>query len=609
MKAVREKFGDDIHPGDIFLHNEPYTGGTHLNDVAMIYPLFAADGQLFVFPVVRAHWGDVGGMSPGSLSGRATEIFQEGVRIPPIKVVDRGRPNDAALDLIFSNMRGPRERRGDYQAMLGTCRKAIERIEELVARYGAMTIREVVAELMDRAEGRMRRAIRGLRTGEYFYEAHLEAGTERLEPLTVRAKVVVEGDTITVDLAGTSPQTLGPTNVGPAMAPTGAFTIIKSFLDPGSDVNSGAFRPLTVLTPPGTIVNADPPAPCGGMVEVKYCVESAVMGALAQALDGKIAGDLKGGGNHCYVGGPHPRTGETFIFYEYPAGGTGGFDGGDGSNTVRAWTESDMTTLQPIEAVEQLYPVRIERTALREDSGGPGQWRGGLGLTREVRIQTAGAQLSVLAEKAVLPPFGVCGGGPGATNRFWVRRDGRRVEASPLPGKISGFPLQPGDVLLMESSGGGGFGDPLERDPTRVAADLNEGYVTPAAAEAIYGVVLREGAPDATATEARRAALRAGRLRVRVVAAAGLDAARGREVRLSADAAERLSVASGAVVELVNPRGAPLRAWVAGLAAPRTATDGTPLAEVAPIALRMLDVADDAEVELRAVHTGVLTAE
>ncbi len=212
MKAVREKFGDDIHPGDIFLHNEPYTGGTHLNDVAMIYPLFTHDGEMFVFPVVRAHWGDVGGMSPGSLSGRATEIFQEGVRIPPIRIVDRGRPNDAALDLIFSNMRGPRERRGDFQAMLGTCRKAAERIEELTQRYGEATIRDAVAELMDRAEGRMRRAIRGLRPGEYVYEAHLEAGTERLEPLTVRARVTVAGDTITVDLAGTSPQTLGPTN-------------------------------------------------------------------------------------------------------------------------------------------------------------------------------------------------------------------------------------------------------------------------------------------------------------------------------------------------------------------------------------------------------------
>ena len=345
------------------------------------------------------------------------------------------------------------------------------------------------------------------------------------------------------------------------------------------------------------------------MVEVKYCVESAVMGALAQALDGKVAGDLKGGGNHCYVGGPHPRTGETFIFYEYPAGGTGAFEGGDGSNTVRTWTESDMTTLQPIEAVEQLYPVRIERTALREDSGGPGRWRGGLGLTREVLIQTSGSQLSVLAEKSVLPPFGVCGGGAGATNRFWVRRGGRRVETSPLPGKVSGFPLEPGDLLLMESSGGGGFGDPLDRDPASVVADVLEGYVTPAAAESVYGVVLRESAPDLAATAARRAALRAARLRVRVGAGRDLDAGRGRAIRLDAGTAARLGVQPGAVVELVNPRGAPLRAWVASLAAASSSADATPHAELAPIALRMLAVAENAEVEVRAVHSGALTAD
>src|SRR5262249_8722416 len=226
---------------------------------------------------------------------------RRGAPPPPTRLVARGGRNDAALALISSNMRGPRERRGDFQAMLGTCRKAAERIEELTRRYGAATIREAVAELMDRAEGRMRRAIRALRPGEYVYEAHLEAGTERLEPLTDRAQVTIAGDTITVDLAGTSPQTLGPTNVGPAMAPTGAFTIIKSFLDPGADVNSGAFRPLSVLTPPGTIVNANPPAPCGGMVEVKYCVESAVMGGFAHAVGGKIAGRLKGGGDPRHV--------------------------------------------------------------------------------------------------------------------------------------------------------------------------------------------------------------------------------------------------------------------------------------------------------------------
>jgi N-methylhydantoinase B len=600
MKAVREKFGDDIHPGDMFLHNDPYTGGTHLNDVALIYPLFS-DGRMFVFPVVRAHWGDVGGMSPGSLSGGATEIFQEGVRIPPIRIIDRGVPNQAALDLIFSNMRGPRERQGDFHAMIGTCKKAAERVEAVAARYGVATVRAAVAELMDRAELRMRRAISALRDGDYVYEAHLESGSERLEPLTVRAKVTVASDAITVDLTGTSPQTVGPTNVGPAMAPTGAFTIIKSFLDPGSDVNSGAFRPLTVITPPGTIVNANPPAPCGGMVEVKYCVETAVMGALAPALDGKVAGDLKGGGNHCYVGGPHPRTGETFIFYEYPAGGTGGFDGGDGSNTVRAWTESDMTTLQPIEAIEQLYPVRVERTALREDSGGPGQWRGGLGLTRAVRIQTSGTKLSVLAEKAVLPPFGVCGGEAGARNRFWILRDGEPVAPSPLPGKVSAFPIEPDDIVMMESSGGGGFGDPLDRDLALVAADVAEGYVTRPAAATIYGVVWSGETIDGAATSRRRSELHRARLRVRVHPSRDLDAERGRMLRLDEETARALGAGAGAIVELVNPRGAPLRAWVVSLV-----PGNGHRVEVGVSALRMLTLPDGAEVDIRLVHSGKL---
>jgi hypothetical protein len=213
----------------------------------------------------------------------------------------------------------------------------------------------------------------------------------------------------------------------------------------------------------------------------------------------------------------------------------------------------------------------------------------------------------VLAEKSVLPPFGVCGGGAGATNRFWVRRGGRRVHTSPLPGKVSGFPLEPGDVLLMESSGGGGFGDPHERDPAGVAGDVLEGFVTPAAAESVYGVVLRGGAPDLTATTVRRAELRAARLRVRVVTGPDLDAGHGRAIRLDAEIAARLGVQAGAVVELVNPRGAPLRAWVASLTAAPHSADATLSAELAPIALRMLAIAEGAEVEVRAVHPGALT--
>jgi N-methylhydantoinase B len=223
----------------------------------------------------------------------------------------------------------------------------------------------------------------------------------------------------------------------------------------------------------------------------------------------------------------------------------------------------------------------------------------------------------VLAEKAVLPPFGVCGGAAGATNRFWVRREGARVQPSPLPGKVSAFPLERGDVLVMESSGGGGFGDPLERDPARVAADVGEGYVTPDAAEAIYGVVLRAGKPVPAATVTRRTELRATRVRLRIVAGSGLDAVSGRVARLSADAITRLGVAPGAVVEFVNPRGAPLRAWVADRAAvpgadrasvAGSSVAGSLVAELAPIALAMLGVADGAEVEVRAVHSGALAA-
>ncbi|MGH7386307.1 MAG: hydantoinase B/oxoprolinase family protein, partial [Candidatus Rokuibacteriota bacterium] len=220
---------------------------------------------------------------------------------------------------------------------------------------------------------------------------------------------------------------------------------------------------------------------------------------------------------------------------------------------------------------------------------------------REVRIQGPATRLSVLAEKAVLPPFGVCGGAAGATNRFWVRRGGTPIQPSPLPGKVGGFPLQPGDVLLMESSGGGGFGDPLTRDPAAVAADIAEGYVTPASAERDHGVIWRDGAVDVAATATKRAALLAGRPRVRLTPVADLDAERGRLVRLDARTATRLGVGPGAIVELVNPGGAPLRAWVDSIL-PGDGQRG----EIAPSALAMLGLADDALVEVRAVHSGSL---
>jgi N-methylhydantoinase B len=413
----------------------------------------------------------------------------------------------------------------------------------------------------------MRQRIRELPDGTYADEAYLEGGRERLEPLVVRAAVVIAGDAITVDLTGTAPQTAGPTNVGPAMAPTGAFTIIKSFLDPGGDINSGAFRPLSVITPEGTIVNARPPAPCGGMVEVKYAVESAVMGALAQAIGGRVTGDLKGGGNHAYLGGVDPRTDAPFVFYEYPAAGNGAWEGGDGNNAVRAFTESDMTTLQPVEAVEQKYPLRVERTVLRDDSGGDGRWRGGLGLSRELTLLGPDARFSVLSERNILPPYGVCGGLSGAPNRFFVVRDGQEIEPSALPGKVSGFPVRAGDLILLQSSGGGGYGDPLERDPGAVVRDVTQGVVSRQKAGAVYGVVLAGTVIDVEATRRRREEIRGARTRVRLRELPGPTYPEGRRVcRVSVAVAAKLGLQARDIVEFVDPVGAPVRAWVDGIA-------------------------------------------
>jgi N-methylhydantoinase B len=375
------------------------------------------------------------------------------------------------------------------------------------------------------------------------------------------------------------------------MAPTGAFTILKSFLDPGGEINSGAFRPLRVLAPEGTVVNARRPAPCGGMVEVKYCVESAVMGALARAVSGKVTGDLKGGGNHCYVGGP------TFIFYEYPAAGTGAWEGGDGNNAVRAFTESDITTIQPVEAIESKYPLRVESCALREDSGGPGRWRGGLGLVREVRVLAPDAQLSVLAEKGVLPPYGVCGGYAGDPNRFYVRRGGAAIEPSPLPGKVSGFPLAVDDVVVMETSGGGGYGDPLDRDPDHVARDVVDGTITSDVAERAYGVVLAGDVVDLAATRKHRDVLRAARVNVELRLTDALDETRVSGIILPPAVAARLGSRLGAVLELVDLRGAPLRLWIAAIAQ----SDGHH-ALVSTATLRMLGLAPGTRVEIRALR-------
>ncbi len=559
---IVKAFGDDIHEGDIFLHNDPYTGGTHLNDMLVLYPVFHA-GKLALFTATRCHWGDVGGMTPGSLSGRVREIYQEGIRVIPTRICERGRMNDAFLDLLFANMRIEHERRGDFATMLGTSRKAAQHLQRLFARFGGNGLLEGIEELMARAEKVMRARIAEVPDGVYCAEGYLDSNGHSPEPLVGRLRLTVDGDRMIADFTGTSPQTSGPTNVGPAMALNAVNTMVKSFLDPHTSVNHGSFKPIEIINPPGSFLNATLPAPCGGMVECRAVMAGLVATALGQALPGKRVGDLKGGANHIYLSGTAANK-NMFLMYEYPMGGTGASAGMDGNHGTRTYLEGDFNAVWATEVAEAQCPIQVEHYGIRDGSCGDGEFRGGCGIRRDLRILNDTASLSVLSDKCVIPPYGVAEGKGGSANRFVVVRDGEVIQPSPIPGKVGDFPLLRGDIVRIETAGGGGYGKPTQRDPAKVRADVELGYLTADQARRRYGVVLAaDGSVDPKGTSGERRRIAAGIVQVALASATAdeFDGAR-RRIRVSRDVANRLAVADGDLVELVtNACGGALRGW------------------------------------------------
>ena len=460
-----------IGPDDVLLHNDPYTGGTHLNDVAVIWPVFDRDRPIF-HVVIRSHWGDVGGMTPGSLNGAATDILQEGLRLDFLRIDKEGRSE--LLRFIFDNVRATAEARSDFAAVLGICRVAERRLRDLAGKYGQETLEAATDDILDASERRIRAAIARLPAGTYRHLGLLDGNEATPHPLEVHVALTIAADRIEADFAGSSAQVAAPLNAGPAIAPTSVMTVVKSFLDPTGPINSGTLRAIAVRTPAGTIVHAQPPAPCGGLNEVRFGCDAAVMGALAQAIPERMTGDVRGTSNHTYIGG------RGFIFYEYPSGGTGAWATGDGNVAVRAFNEGENVSVQSTEMIERTFPLRVLRQEIRPDSGGPGTRRGGCGLVREVEVRTDEARLSVLSDRNIVPPAGVNGGASGAPNRYSVRRDGVEFEPGSFPGKIANFPLRSGDVVVMRSSGGGGYGAPSGRTEEALCEDLLDGYVTEA---------------------------------------------------------------------------------------------------------------------------------
>ncbi len=457
----------DLRDGDVYYLNLPEVGGNHLPDVKAIRPVFGG-GRLAAFAVNLAHWADIGGAVPGSYVPWASEACQEGLRIAPVKVFDRHGPT-RAFDLIMSNVRGREEREGDCMAQYAAVEVAARRLGELFERYGVQTSLRCFDRLLAAAEAQMGAAIRTIPSGEYTGEDWVDDDGHEDRPIPVRVTVTVRHDRAAFDFAGTGAAVRGPVNTTPFVACSAVYYSLKSLVAPDVPGNDGCYRPIAVTVPPGTILNPPADAPVvGGNHETSQRVVDACYKALARAIPERVT-----------AGGPTTsglllfgtrRDGRWQILYEVHGGGEGAGARRDGGHAVRVHMSNVMNT--PAEVIETEYPMEVLHHALRPGSGGAGAYRGGCGLTRAYRV-LAETTLTTMLERRVVPPWGVFGGADGLPYRITLLRDETRRD---IKGKET-VRLEPGDVVLIETSGGGGYGDPAARLAELAAHDRVEGYI------------------------------------------------------------------------------------------------------------------------------------
>jgi N-methylhydantoinase B len=500
--ALHEIGIERLRPGDVVLANDAYRGGSHLPDFTMMAPV-VVDGQVIAVCANRAHQVDIGGSVPGSFFGEATEVFQEGITVPPVFMYREGQLADDAWRLILANVRDEESTRGDMQAMYGSLRIGERRVVELAERYGTETFLRGLEEIKAYSERRMRAELKAIPDGVYQFVSFMEDDGHTTDGLPVAVTLTIAGSDVIADFTGSAPQAKGPINAPYAVTASNVYCPFLEVVSPDIPTNHGCYRPLTVIAPPGTIVNPIHPAPVvGGNVETSARISEAVMGALSQAIPDRVVAPSHGTFMNLTAGGSDPRTGRDFVFYLYREGGWGGRLGGDGNSAVfGTWSNDRQSSM---EANEQAYPILFEAHALTEDSDGAGRARGGLGTTMRIRVCSPSLRLSMIGERCRSAPFGLFGGrSPDPlANGLWNQlsfdlADGRRGTASELygrssPSKWGDIELHEGDVIDYITVGGGGYGPPGERDPEAVAHDLELGYVTLARAREAYGVDVRE---------------------------------------------------------------------------------------------------------------------
>jgi N-methylhydantoinase B len=445
-------------PGDIAILNDPYAGGTHLPDITMVLPVFlpdSPDGAPAFYVSNRAHHADVGGAFAGSM-GPANEIFQEGIRIPPVRIVRGGKLDRELLDLILLNVRTPAEREGDLESQIGACRVGEQRILQLAEKYGVAALNALIDELLDYSERLVRAELRTMPAGDFSAEDWLDDDgvTDVPRKIAVRMHFDPESASMHVDFTGSSAQVAGSINAVRAITLSACFYMLRCLLADDAPATAGILRPLTLETPKGSIVDARPPAPvAGGNVETSQRIVDTLLRALAQAIPERVPAASAGTMSNLTIGGIDPRTGEPFTYYETAAGGMGARSGLNGISGVQTHMTNSLNT--PIEALEYAYPFRVRRYAYRDGSGGAGQFRGGDGLVREVEL-LADAQVTLLADRRRFRPYGLRGGESGAPGRASLTL-ASSIDATELPGKCSRR-VEKGTVLRLETPGGGGWG-------------------------------------------------------------------------------------------------------------------------------------------------------
>lgn len=518
--AVRdglELYGPDgFTPGDVILTNHTGTCGQHLNNLVAYTPTFHR-GSLVAFPAVRAHWVDVGGRLPGGFLTDAVSSFEEGIQIRSVKLFRGGEPDEDLFRILRHNIRRPETAFGDLRAQIGACRLGERRFVELLEKYGRETVLACIRESWNQAERIIRAEIERIPDGTYAAESFLDDdGVDRGRPVPIKVKVTVRGSDMTVDFTGMSPQVRGAINSGPAVGVSAARLALKYLAAPHLLINEGCFRPLTVVLPPRTLISAEEPAAMSWWQTPILTVIDTILKAVAQGAPERIPAAHYADIAAILLAGTDRATGRTWTDVEPVAGGWGGRPQGDGMSATYTIGHGDTYNI-PIEVLETRYPLLVERYRLRTDSGGPGRHRGGVGLERRYRLPQGG-MLNALSERSQCPPWGLQGGGPGATGTIVVRPSARGAQERFQ--KITGRLLEPGATVTVTSGGGGGYGDPLDREPERVAEDARMGYVSRAAARRHYGVVL---APTSLAVQ--EAATRRLRERMRGAVAGGALAA------------------------------------------------------------------------------------